>query len=134
MAVQIQLRRGTEAEWTSGNPTLAEGELGVELDTGKFKVGNGSDNWATLEYNVGPAGADGADGTNGVGVPEGGTEGQVLAKASGDDYDTEWVDQTGGATTDALLLDQTTPQEVENGMPVFNGLVIKAGERIYFDG
>ena len=33
---------------------------------------------------------------NGVGVPAGGTTGQVLAKVSGTDYDTEWVDQTGG--------------------------------------
>ena len=45
---------------------------------------------------VGPAGADGADG---VGVDAGGTTGQVLAKASGTDYDTEWVDQTGGGGT-----------------------------------
>jgi hypothetical protein len=48
---------------------------------------------------TGPAGADGADGANGadgVGVITGGTTGQVLAKASSTDYDTEWVDQTGG--------------------------------------
>jgi hypothetical protein len=45
---------------------------------------------------VGPAGADGADG---VGVDAGGTTGQVLAKASNTDYDTEWVDQTGGGGT-----------------------------------
>lgn len=32
-------------------------------------------------------------------------------------------------------LDQTTPQEIINGAPIFTqGLVIKAGERIYFDG
>ena len=33
---------------------------------------------------------------NGIGVPAGGSTGQVLAKASNTDYDTEWVDQTGG--------------------------------------
>ena len=32
----------------------------------------------------------------GVGVPPGGDEDQVLAKASSDDYDLEWVDQSGG--------------------------------------
>jgi hypothetical protein len=42
---------------------------------------------------TGPAGPAGADG---IGVPAGGTTGQVLAKNSGTDYDTEWVDQTGG--------------------------------------
>ena len=48
---------------------------------------------------TGPAGADGADGADGIGVDAGGTTGQVLAKASNTDYDTEWVDQTGGGGT-----------------------------------
>lgn len=46
-----------------------------------------------LTGGTGPAGADGADGQ---GVPTGGTSGQVLAKASGTDYDTEWVEQSAG--------------------------------------
>lgn len=37
-------------------------------------------------------GTDGKDGKDGVGVPSGGTAGQVLAKKSDDDYDTEWID------------------------------------------
>ena len=46
---------------------------------------------------VGPPGQNGTDGADGIGVPPGGTEGQVLAKADDDDYDTEWVDApTGG--------------------------------------
>lgn len=47
---QIKLRRGTAAGWTSANPTLGEGELGFETDTGKFKIGNGDDAWTVLEY------------------------------------------------------------------------------------
>lgn len=39
-----------------------------------------------------------AQGTTG-GLPEGGTQGQVLAKASATDYDVEWVDQSGGGGT-----------------------------------
>ena len=46
---------------------------------------------------TGPAGADGHDGTNGVGVPAGGTTGQVLAKKSNTDYDTEWVNGGSGS-------------------------------------
>ena len=46
----IQLRRGTAAQWTSANPTLSAGEGGFETDTGKFKLGNGSQNWTTLKY------------------------------------------------------------------------------------
>ena len=34
-----------------------------------------------------------------------------------------------------LKLDQTTPQDIDNGAPTFNkGLIIKAGEKLYFDG
>lgn len=59
MAIQIQFRRGVATLWTSVNPTLAEGEMGLETDTGKFKVGNGSDDWGTLPYSSGPAGPQG---------------------------------------------------------------------------
>ena len=40
--VRIQVRRGTASQWTSANPTLAAGELGVDSDTNLFKFGNGS--------------------------------------------------------------------------------------------
>jgi hypothetical protein len=50
MAVQIQLRNDTAANWTSSNPTLAQGEMGVETDTLKFKIGNGSTAWTSLAY------------------------------------------------------------------------------------
>ena len=46
----IQLRRGTAAQWTSTNPTLSAGETGFETDTGKFKLGNGSQAWTALKY------------------------------------------------------------------------------------
>lgn len=42
MAVTIQLRRGTAAQWSSANTVLAEGELGYETDTGFLKVGDGA--------------------------------------------------------------------------------------------
>jgi hypothetical protein len=41
-------------------------------------------------------GADGSDGTNGLGVPSGGTVDQVLVKVSSTDNDTDWADNTGG--------------------------------------
>lgn len=50
MAVRLQLRRGTAAQWSAANPLLAEGEMAVELDTGKFKVGDGIRNWNQLDY------------------------------------------------------------------------------------
>jgi hypothetical protein len=52
MATRMQQRRGTAAQWTAANPTLAAGEIGFETDTNKFKVGNGSSAWTSLAYFV----------------------------------------------------------------------------------
>ena len=65
MAVKIQYRRGTAAEWTSANPTLADGEPGYERDTGKFKVGDGATAWTSLAYSSGIKGDTGATGPTG---------------------------------------------------------------------
>jgi hypothetical protein len=50
VVTQIQVRRGTAAQWTSANPTLAAGEWGLETDTLKTKIGNGSTAWTSLAY------------------------------------------------------------------------------------
>lgn len=50
MAIRLQNRRGTAAEWTSANPTLASGEIGFETDTAKFKIGTGTARWTDLIY------------------------------------------------------------------------------------
>lgn len=50
MPTRIQLRRGTASQWTTGDPTLASGELGVETDTGKVKLGDGTTAWTSLAY------------------------------------------------------------------------------------
>lgn len=46
----IQVERETAANWTSNNPTLAAGEMGLETDTNKFKFGDGSTAWNSLPY------------------------------------------------------------------------------------
>lgn len=38
-----------------------------------------------------------------VGIPSGGTTGQVLTKGSGDDYDTDWEDSAGGGVEEAPI-------------------------------
>ncbi len=57
MTVQIQLRRGTASEWTAVNPTLAAGELVIETDTDKYKIGDGSTAWTSLGYSSLPSGS-----------------------------------------------------------------------------
>ncbi len=49
-ALRIQLRRDTAANWVANNPILLSGELGIEVDTLKFKIGNGSRWNATTSY------------------------------------------------------------------------------------
>ena len=50
MATRMQQRRGTATQWTTANPTLNAGELGWESDTNKFKIGDGTNLWANLDY------------------------------------------------------------------------------------
>jgi len=57
MAVQIQIRRGTAAAWTSANPTLAAGEFAIETDTDFYKIGDGSTAWTSLGYSSLPSGS-----------------------------------------------------------------------------
>ena len=54
MATRMQQRRGTAAQWISTNagagPVLNAGEIGWESDTNKFKIGDGVNNWTSLDY------------------------------------------------------------------------------------
>ena len=50
MANRIQLRRGNTSEWTNANPILAQGEIGIDLDQNRIKIGDGSTPWNSLAY------------------------------------------------------------------------------------
>lgn len=59
----------------------------------------------------------GQPGAPGIGVPAGGSTGQVLAKKSGNNYDTEWVDQQGGggsSQADWAQNDPSAPDYIKN--------------------
>lgn len=62
---------------------------------------------ATANVTTGGAGSAGAPGQ---GVPTGGSSGQVLAKASATDYDTEWVAQAGGGGGGGGAVDSVNSQ------------------------
>lgn len=96
MSQQIQLRRGTTAQWAAANPTLAVGEIGIDTTLNKFKIGNGSTAWSSLTF---------VDGL----VPAGGTTGQILGKVDGTDYNVGWKTLAGSDMLDikAVLNDQT---------------------------
>lgn len=58
----------------------------------------------------GPPGEPGPQGDPGVGVPTGGTTGQVLAKNSNTNYDTEWLDVAGEQTYDEYIYNSSGTQ------------------------
>lgn len=80
--IQLQVRRDTGARWLSYNPILANGELGINLDTYQYKIGNGAQRWSVLPYaglmgptgpigpttggSTGPTGMTGATGPTGL--------------------------------------------------------------------
>lgn len=72
MTARLQNRRDTAANWTANNPTLAAGELGLETDTTKYKIGDGTTAWNALAYAY-TAGAAGATGPTGATGPNGAT-------------------------------------------------------------
>ena len=48
--VTFQIRQDSANDWTTRNPTLAEGEFGLETDTFLIKVGDGARDWTHLPY------------------------------------------------------------------------------------
>lgn len=60
--VRVQHKRMSASDWASSTLVLLDGELGVESDTGKVKVGNGRDRFSALQYLTGPKGDRGETG------------------------------------------------------------------------
>lgn len=93
MTTRIKLRRDIAANWTQNNPVLAEGEPGLETDTGKVKYGNGTTPWNSLDY----SGAGAASLTD---------EGNVVITAGSTEH---WIatqrKEQGGTTPSALRYD-----------------------------
>jgi hypothetical protein len=117
MATQIQLRRDTAANWALINPILAQGEPGLETDTGKVKYGNGINVWNVLPYSV-------ADTVTSI---EQLTDVELSSPLVADQvlkYDgTKWVNGAGGTSIVAELDDLTdvnVPSPVSGQALIFN--------------
>lgn len=86
---QIQIRRDTETNWTSVNPTLALGEWGYDITNKVCKIGDGTTPWNTLPVYGGESELPIAtDTTAGIVKPDGSTitvtaDGTISATASG---------------------------------------------------
>ena len=96
----LQLRHSTAADWRSKNPTLKAGEVGIETDTLKIKVGIGETTWNSLAY-----------------ANEQDLSGYLLASAAASTYATKnelgnYLSISVAATTYALKADTYTKNEV----------------------
>ena len=47
---RVSNKYDSSLNWTTNNPVLLEGEFGIEKDTGKFKIGDGTSTWNSLDY------------------------------------------------------------------------------------
>ena len=63
--IRVQHKRMSASDWASSTLVLLDGELGIESDTGKVKVGNGRDRFSALQYLTGPKGDRGETGPAG---------------------------------------------------------------------
>ena len=50
LKTRILLRNDTATAWSTANPVLMKGEIGIETDTNKFKIGDGLKAWSALSY------------------------------------------------------------------------------------
>jgi hypothetical protein len=103
MAVTIKLRSDTAANWTSKNPTLAAGEVGLETNTRKFKIGNGTTAWSALSYNA-------AD----VSIPDASNTTKGISRFATDTEATAGALTTVGVNP-AQLKSATTITEIDGG-------------------
>jgi len=126
-------------------------------ENGDFYINTASDtlfgpkaagSWPSGVNLVGPQGEPGEDGLDGSGVPGGGTTGQLLAKASNDEGDVEWVDAPEGGggtglgaravvsgTSSSLTNGQTGPINIADGFKSYALLKVQVDKaawvRIY---
>lgn len=86
LTTRIITRNDTAAKWAEVNPVLKKGEFGVENDTNKFKIGDGTAAWNDLAY---------------AGASDECVAAHYEGEATGDETDTAVIARVMGATTPA---------------------------------
>lgn len=67
----VTSRSGTTSDWETEDPILKESEFGIDLDSGKFKIGDGVSKWSELSYFISEASLGDLEGVAGPEGPEG---------------------------------------------------------------
>ena len=100
MAIQIQLRRDTASNWSSANPILAQGEVGLVIDSEPYvgKIGDGTTSWNSLPFSIGASQSPGGSDTN-IQINEGGSFGGSSSITTSGDYSRLLL---GGSSDDGI--------------------------------
>ncbi len=95
MATTIQFRRDTSLNWSVQNPILTQGELGLELDTIMYKIGDGTTAWNSLPYGTlsGTVNGLGFNATTDPVAPVGGIT--MYSKSIGGRIMPKWIGPSG---------------------------------------
>lgn len=64
--IRVQHKRMSSSEWEESSIILLDGEIGIETNTGKAKVGNGTSRYRDLKYIAGEKGEPGDPGQPGT--------------------------------------------------------------------
>lgn len=88
MAIIVKNKDGQDFTVAGAGKDGANGKSAYQIAVDNGYTGTEAEWLASLK------GQDGADGADGVGVPPGGTTGQILKKATDDDFNTQWADNT----------------------------------------
>lgn len=113
-ALQIEVA-GKQDELTAGSNISISEENVISAENTTYSAGSGISISAANEISA-----------TVVGIPEGGTAGQVLAKVNGDDYNVEWVNQSTGSvdvfwvTPNTTTYAQITTALSEDKLPLIN--------------
>ena len=113
------MRRGLSGDWTTADPTLAAGEWGLETNTDKFKIGDGSTAWTSLDYS-----------SVGIGTAGGTFAGTVNFGADGTGQDVNFYSGTGG---DHMKWDASEEQLVITGTAGTVALSVADGNALFAD-
>ena len=111
---------GTEEEWIAS----LKGAKGDPGNDGIVPTIGDNGNWYLGETDTGKP-SRGTQGDAGVGIPAGGTLGQILSKKTDTDYDTEWVEApTGG---DVVNVDAELKEYMNVAKPAIASAIINKG-------
>lgn len=89
LVTKIVTRNDTAENWASKNPVLLKGEMGIEMDTQKIKIGDGVATWSALTY-VNVTAAELAEALASVDVT---TEAYTAVKTNLEDSDSSVIDK-----------------------------------------